>query len=143
MSNSVTPRWASCVHESSHSVMSLSYGFPVDRLSVSKDGLSGVCSFRHPGATAEQLAAIFLAGVLGERFVARDTNLDTARTDIAEATKLTAGIDLDALVLRVRQRLASLWTEIDRLAEALDKHGSLDSGAVERAIRTPLAWLRS
>ena len=142
MSNLVTPRWASCIHESSHSVMSLSYGFPVDKLSVSQDGLTGVCSFRHPRATREQLAAIFVAGVLGEWFVARDTNLETARTDIAEATKLTVGIDLDALVLRVRRRLASLWTEIDRLATALDKQGSLDSGSILRAIKTPASWLQ-
>jgi hypothetical protein len=45
--------------------------------------------------------------------------------------------------VRRRRRLASLWTEVARLAEALDKHGSLDCGAILCAIKTPLSWLRS
>ena len=63
----MTPRYATAVHESSHAVCALSFGLPVDRLSIRTDGLAGVCSFRHPRATPEQIVSVFLAGVLGER----------------------------------------------------------------------------
>jgi len=49
-------------------------------------------------------------------------------------------ISLDDLVLKVRQQLASRWTEVDRLAEALDRDGELKAGVILRAIQTPVAW---
>jgi hypothetical protein len=97
-------------------------------------------------AIDDELAAqgfSLLAGFLGERCVAVGANVEAARTDVAEATKFIAGIDLDELVLKVRHRLAVHWTEIDRLALALDKHGELDEGEILRTIRTPTAWLQS
>jgi hypothetical protein len=50
MSNPVTQSYATAVHESSHAVCALSFGLPVDRLSIRADGLTGVCTFRHPTA---------------------------------------------------------------------------------------------
>ncbi len=143
MSNPVSPRYATAVHESSHAVCALSFGLQVDRLSIRADGLAGVCSFRHPHATPEQMVSVFFAGVLGERLIAPHTDIEVANTDAHEAAKYSPGLDLNALVAKTRLRIYNLWTEVARLAEALDKRGSLDAGEIARAARMPpLAWTR-
>ena len=91
----MTPRYATAIHESSHAVCALSFGLPVDRLSIRADGLAGVCSFRHPRATPEQIVSVFLAGVLGERLIAPHTNIEVANTDAREAAKFSRGLDLN------------------------------------------------
>jgi hypothetical protein len=142
MSNPVTPRYATAIHESSHAVCALSFGLPVDRLSIRADGLAGVCSFRHPRATPEQIVSVFVAGVLGERLIAPRTDIEVANTDAREAAKFARGLDLKAIVAKTRLRIYNLWTEIAGLAEAIDKRGSLDAGEIARAARMPpLSWL--
>jgi len=60
------------------------------------------------------------------------------------AAKQSAGIDLDALVIMLRKRLASLWTDPRYIVsqEALDKRGARDAGEILRAIKTPVSWLQ-
>ena len=141
MSNPVTPRYATAVHESSHAVCALSFGLPVDRLSIRADGLTGVCSFRHPSATPEQIVSVFVAGVLGERFIAPHTDIEVANTDAREAAKFARGVDLNAIVAKTRLRIYNLWTEVARLSEALEQRGSLDAGEIALAARMPpLSW---
>jgi hypothetical protein len=136
-------RYATAVHESSHAVCALSFGLPVDRLSIRADGLVGVCSFRYPGATPEQVISVFFAGVLGERLIAPSTDIEVAATDAREAGKFARGLDLKAIASKTRQRIHNLWTEVARLAEALEQRGSLDAGEILRAARMPpLAWTR-
>ena len=51
------------------------------------------------------------------------------------------GLDVDALVLKVRRLLSSLWPEIVRLAEALDRDGELvGAGHIKSIVRLP-SWL--
>jgi hypothetical protein len=146
MSNLVSSRFATAIHESGHAVYALVMGWPVERVSLHQDGrYAGVCSFTiRDGAPPAEIAAVFLAGFLAEKFVASDTSAETANTDVNRALPYIARLDvsLDNLVLQVRRRLASLWTEIDQLATALDKQGSLDSGSILRAIKTPVSWLQ-
>jgi hypothetical protein len=137
--NPVSPRYATAVHESSHAVCALSFGLAVDRLSIRTDGLAGVCSFRHPHATPEQIVSVFLAGVLGERLVAPLTDIEVANTDAREAANFSHGLDLNVIVAKTRLRIYNLWTEVSRLAEALDKRCSLDAGEIARAARMP-SW---
>lgn len=106
-----------------------------------KDDLTGVCSFRHPLATAEQIVSVFLAGVLGERLIARNTDVEAANTDVREAAKFARNVDLNVIAAKTRLRIYNLWTEVARLAEALEKRGSLDAGEIARAARMPpLSW---
>jgi hypothetical protein len=141
MSYSVTPRYATAIHESSHAVCALSFCLPVDGLSIRADGRARVCSFRHPRATAEQIVSVFVAGVLGERLIAPHTDIEVANTDAREAAKFSRGLDLNAIVARTRLRIYNLWTEVARLALALDKRGLLDAGEIARVARMPpLSW---
>jgi hypothetical protein len=146
MRNSVTRRWATALHEASHSLIAISNGLRVKELVLEDNDLDGLCRFDSTGATAVQMIEVYLAGVLGERLGSpREMWLENAcRRDRQEAANLSAGLklDLDALVLKVRRRLASLWTEIDRLATALDNQGSLDEGEILCAIKTPASWLQ-
>ena len=143
MSYPVTPRYATAIHESSHAVCALSFGLPVDRLSIRADGLAGVSSFRHPRATPEQIVSVFVAGGLGTRFVAPRTDIEVANTDAREAAKFARGLDLNTIVARTRLRIYNLWTEVARLSEALDKHASLDAGGIASVAQMPpLAWTR-
>ena len=87
----MAPRYATAVHESSHAVCALSFGLPVHRLSTSTDGLAGICTFRHPQATPEQIVSVFIAGVLGERLIAPRTDIEVANTDAREAAKFARG----------------------------------------------------
>jgi hypothetical protein len=51
-----------------------------------------------------------------------------------------SGVD-NALVLKVRRLLSSLWPEIVRLAEALDRDGELvGAGHIKSIVRLP-SWL--
>jgi hypothetical protein len=85
---------------------------------------------------------VFLAGVLGERLIAPRTNIEVANTDAREAAKFSRGLDLNAIGGKTRLRIYNLWTEVARLAEALDKRGSLDAGEIARAARMPpLSWI--
>jgi hypothetical protein len=85
---------------------------------------------------------VFVAGVLGERFIAPHTDIEVANTDAREAAKFACGLDLNAIVAKTRLRIYNLWTEVARLAEALDKRGSLDAGEIARAARMPpLSWI--
>jgi uncharacterized protein YlxW (UPF0749 family) len=82
--------------------------------------------------------------VLGELFVAPYTYIEVvANTDGREAAKFARGLDLNQIVAKTRLRIYNLWTEVSRLAEALDKHGSLDdAGEIARTARMPpLPWL--
>jgi hypothetical protein len=133
MSYPVTPRYATAVHESSHAVCALSFNLPVDRLSIRADGLAGVCSFRHPSATQDQIVSVFVAGVLGERLIAPHTNIEVANTDAREAAKFARGLDLKAIVAKTRLRIYNLWTEIARLADTLDKNRYLNAGEIADA----------
>ena len=144
MSNLVTRRWATALHEASHSLIAISSGLRVEKLVLKDNDLDGICRFDSTGATAEQMVEVYLAGVLGERLGSpREMWLeDACRRDREEAAKQSAGLDLEALVLKVRRQLVSLWPEITRLADALDKNGDLDSAAVQKAIRTPVSWLQ-
>jgi hypothetical protein len=108
MSYPVTPRYATAVHEPSHAVCALSFGLPVERLSIRVDGLAGVCSFRHPHATPEQIVSVFVAGVLGERLIAPHTDIEVANTDAREAAKFSRGLDLNAIVAKTRLRILQL-----------------------------------
>jgi hypothetical protein len=46
-------------------------------------------------------------------------------------------------VAKTRLRIYNLWTEVARLAEVLERHGSLDAGEIARAaLMPPLAWTR-
>jgi hypothetical protein len=66
-----------------------------------------------------------------------------ANTDAREAAKFARGLDLNAIVANTRLRIYNLWTEVARLAEALDGLGSLDAGEIARAARMPpLAWMK-
>jgi hypothetical protein len=80
--------------------------------------------------------------VLGELFVAPYTDIEVvANTDGREAAKFARGLDLNGIVAKTRLRIYNLWTEVSRLAEALDKHDSLDAGDIARAARMPpLSW---
>jgi hypothetical protein len=50
-------------------------------------------------------------------------------------------LDLNAIVRKTRLRIYNLWTEVARLAEALEQYGSLDAGEIARAARMlPLSW---
>ena len=80
---------------------------------------------------------MFVAGVLGERFIAPHTDIEVANTNAREAAKFACGLDLNAIVAKTRLRIYNLWTEVSRLAEALDKHGLLDAGEIARAARMP------
>jgi hypothetical protein len=81
--------------------------------------------------------------VLGERLIAPYTDIEVANTDAREAAKFARGLDLNAIVAKTRLRIYNLWTEVSRLAVALDKRGSLDAGEIARAARMPpLCWLR-
>ena len=133
MSYPVTPRYATAIHESSHAVCALRFGLPVDRLSIRADGLAGVCSFRHPHATPEQMVSVFVAGVLGERLVAPHTDIEVANTDAREAAKFSRNLNLNAIVAKTRLHIYNLWSEVARLAEVLERHGSLDAGEIPRA----------
>ena len=66
----------------------------------------------------------------------------TANSGFTQAAKLLpAGTDFNALVLRVRRLLSSLWPEIVRLAEALDRDGELVGvGHIKSIVRLP-SWL--
>jgi hypothetical protein len=140
----VTRRFSTALHEACHSLTAISNGLRVEKLILKDNDLDGLCRFDSTGATAQQMVEVYLAGVLGERLGSpRSIWLENAcRQDREEAAKLSAGLDLEALVLKVRRRLASLWPEITRLAEALDKDGDLDSAAMQRAIRIPASWLQ-
>ena len=72
------------------STYSYSFGLPADRLPIRTDGLAGVCSFRHPRATPEQIVSVFLAGVLGERLIAPRTDIEVANTEAREAGEVLA-----------------------------------------------------
>ena len=86
---------------------------------------------------------MFVAGVLGEGLVAPRTDIEVANTDAREAAKFARGLDLKAIVAKTRLRIYSLWTEITRLADALDKNGYLNAGEIARAARMlPLSWMR-
>ena len=86
---------------------------------------------------------MFVAGVLGERLVAPGTDIDVANTNAREAAKFSRGLGLNAIVVKTRLRIYNLWTEVARLAEALDTRGSLDAGEIARAARMPpLEWTR-
>jgi hypothetical protein len=143
VSNPVTPRFATAVHEASHAICALSWDLPVDRLSIRADGLVGICLFRFPSAAPEQVACILLAGLVGERLVAPDTDVSIARTDIAEAVKFLGGTDIRVLAARTRRRLTNLWTEVIRLAESLDKDGELVGVDFIKGVTRmpPLSWL--
>jgi hypothetical protein len=81
--------------------------------------------------------------MLGERLIAPRTDIEVANTDTREAAKFAHGLDLNAIVAKTRRRIFNLWTEVARLAEALDKCGSLDASEIARAARMPpLAWTR-
>jgi hypothetical protein len=85
---------------------------------------------------------VFVAGVLGERLIAPRTDIEVANTDAREAAKFARGLDLNAIVAKTRLRIYNLWTEVARLAEVLERHGSLDAGEIARAARMPpLSWL--
>ena len=86
---------------------------------------------------------MFVAGVLGEGLVAPRTDFEVANTDAREAAKFACGLDLNAIVAKTRLRIYNLWTEVARLAKALDERGLLDAGEIARAARMPpLAWTR-
>jgi hypothetical protein len=140
-----TRRFSTALHEASHNLIAISNGLRVEKLVLNDNDLDGLCRFDSTGATAQQMVEVYLAGVLGERLgSAREMWLENAcRRDREEAAKLSAGLDLDGLVLKIRRRLVSLWPEILRLAEALDARGSLDAAEVARAARVPpLDWTR-
>jgi hypothetical protein len=142
MGNLVTPRYATAVHESSHAVCALSFGLPVDRLSIRTDGLGGICSFRHARATPGQMVSVFLAGVLGERLIAPHTDIEVANTDAREAAKFSRGLDLNGLSRRRDCAFTTCGPKVARLSEALDTRGSLDAGEIARAARMPpSSWL--
>jgi hypothetical protein len=88
---------------------------------------------------------VYLAGFLADKFVAPDANVNASNTDVSRALPYASAlsVSLEDLMLRVRQRLANMWPEIDRLAEALAQCGELDAGGILRAIRTPVAWLQA
>jgi hypothetical protein len=73
---------------------------------------------------------VFVAGVLGERLVAPGTDIEVANTNAREAAKFSRGLGLNAIVVKTRLRIYNLWTEVARLAEALDTHGSLDASEI-------------
>jgi hypothetical protein len=136
-------RYATAVHESSHAVCALSFGLPVDRLSIRTDGLGGICAFLYPGATPEQVISVFFAGVLGERLIAPGTDIEAATTDVRQASKFARGLDLKAIASKTQRRIVNLWLEVTRLAEGLEKSGALDAGEILCAARMPpLAWTR-
>ena len=84
-----------------------SFGLPVDRL-IRADGHTGVCSFRHPRATPEQIVSVFVAGVLGESLIAPRTDIEVANTDAREAAKFSRGLDPMAIVAKTRLRTYNL-----------------------------------
>jgi hypothetical protein len=85
---------------------------------------------------------VFVAGVLGERLIAPHTDIEVANTDTREAGKFSRGLDLNAILAKTRLRIYNLWTEVARLAEALELCGSLDAGEIARAASMPpLSWL--
>jgi len=82
--------------------------------------------FRPAGAAPILVAAVLLAGHLAEKFADPCADIETANTDCIQAAKLLRpGTDFEELVFRTRRRLYSLWDEVSRLAEALDRDGEL------------------
>ena len=93
------------------------------------DGLAGACTFRHPRATPEQIVSVFLAGLLGERLISPHTDIEAANTDAHKRLRsLRMAWISTRSAAKTRQRIYNLWTEVARLAEALDKHGSSGCG---------------
>ena len=140
---SPTARFATATHEAAHGVYAISHRLLVDELSIKQQGnAAGWCWFTHRDAPPEIVAEVFLAGFQGERLLIPETDFRVATTDFQEAaSRLPLGADIDAVVLKVRRRVASLWPEILRLAEALDRQGELIGATHIRSIARLPSWL--
>jgi hypothetical protein len=86
-----TQRWATALHEASHSLIAISNGLRVEKLVLKDNDLDGLCRFDSTGATARQMVEVYLAGVLGERLGSpREMWLENAcRRDREEAARLS------------------------------------------------------
>lgn len=133
------------IHEAAHAVVALFCDFNVSRLTIRQEGDAfGSCFFHMPAAASPiVVAAVFLAGYLAVRLVDPYVSAETASWDLAEAEKLLPpGADLGELVSRVRRRVYSLWDEIHRLAEALDREKTLIGADHIRNIARLPSWAR-
>jgi hypothetical protein len=84
---------------------------------------------------------VLLAGHLAEKFADPYAGIETANTDFTQAAKLVPGADFKELVFRTRRRLYSLWDEVHRLAEALDREKELIGVENIRSIARLPSWL--
>lgn len=102
----------------------------------------GSCVFHPAGAPAVLVATLLLAGYLAVKLLDPYAKVETANSDLVEAKKLLPpGTDLNEFVFRVRRRVASLWVEISRLAEALDRENELVGAGHIRSIAKLPSWL--
>jgi hypothetical protein len=131
------------IHEAGHGAVALYCGFPVSRMTILREGDTlGSCVFHPAGAPALLVATVLLAGYLAVKFIDPYANVEAANWDFVEAEKiLPAGTDLNEFVFRVRRRVYSLWDEISRLAEALDRDGELVGADHIRSVSRMPSWL--
>jgi hypothetical protein len=107
-----------------------------------EDNAAGSCLFHPAAAKPILVATVLMAGYLAEKFVDPCADMRMANTDFTQAAELlSADTDLSELVCRVRRRVSSLWPEIVRLAEALDRDGELVGvDLIKSIVRLP-SWL--
>lgn len=140
MSNTAT-------HEAAHAVIALSIGLEVASVSL-RPGLTILAV----EPSAEHGLRFRLAGPVAEELLDGTYDSEGCNSDLVNADRdawdLTHDLEeLDALVARtkaeVRKRLAPLWPDVQRLALALVRHGTLTTAELEpfapRALREAAA----
>jgi hypothetical protein len=129
-------------HEAGHGVIALFCNMTVERMTVLRRGNeAGACLFKPAGAAPILVAAVLLAGHLAERLANHYASIETANSDFTAAAKLVPGADFAELVFRTRRRLYSLWDEVSRVAEALDRDGELVGIDLIRRVAKLPSWL--
>jgi hypothetical protein len=129
-------------HEAGHGIIALFCRMSVERMTVLRHGnAAGACLFKPAGAAPILVAAVLLAGHLAEKFADPYANVETANSDFTQASKLVPSADFKELVFRTRRRLYSLWDEVHRLAEALDRQGELVGADHIRNVARMPSWL--
>ena len=133
-------------HEAAHAVFALWSGLRVTDLRIGREELNGVmiegvCAFVHGGVSDLALAEIYLAGPAVESMMDHNWNYNEINEDYLQAGLLLENVveDITAVVAKVKQRVNSLFPEIDRLAKVLLEHKRLDEHEIMQIARMP-AW---
>jgi hypothetical protein len=134
---------SNAIHEAGHAVLALYCRLQVNRVTILREGdAAGACLVRLSCAAAIIAAAVMIAGYLAVKIADRYASSSSASSDfIAAAMLLPPGTDSEDLVFKVRRRLYSLWDEIVRAAEALDRDGELVGVDHIRRVARLTSWL--